>query len=253
MNLLDLIFPKRCVGCKAFGAYICTDCFSRIAFFEKPICLVCQRPAVSGLTHPVCTTRYTIDGTFISLVYSGVVKRLVYQFKFAPFVSDLQQIIGDLFYEGLIQQEQFYSTLTDATLFVPIPLHGSKLRKRGYNQALLLAQGLSRKCQIRTPPPGRQRIRHQLSTARQGFPVWDCLRRVKNTHTQVGLAQKDRRENIRGAFILKTSFEQAVKHLPQVFLIDDICTSGATLLESARILKKAGVGKVWGVTLAHGL
>lgn len=227
MSLLDFIFPKYCVNCRKIGSYICDSCFAYISFNEVSTCVVCQRPAFGGLTHPRCKTRYTIDGVFSSLIYKGVVKRLLYQFKYKPHVGELQKVLGDLFYEGLIQKEGCYQLLTDTSVIVPIPLYKTKLRSRGYNQSQLLAESLARKC---------------------GIKVSECLDRVKNTHTQVGLSQQERQDNIRDAFTLK--FHEA-DHL-QILLVDDVVTSGATLNEAAKLLKKAGVKKVWGLTLAHG-
>jgi competence protein ComFC len=227
MSLLDFIFPKYCVNCRKLGGYICDNCFVFISFNEISTCVVCQRPAFGGLTHSYCKTRYTIDGVFSSLVYKGVVKKLLYQFKYKPHVGDLRKVLGDLFYEGLIQKEGCYQLLTEASVIVPIPLYKTKLRSRGYNQSQLLADNLAKKC---------------------GMDVLHCLERIKNTHTQVGLPQQKRLENIKGAFVL------TVDTLPdQVVLVDDVVTSGATLNEAAKILKKAGVKKVWGLTLAHGM
>jgi competence protein ComFC len=231
MSLLDFIFPKRCVQCKKIGSYICPTCFSYIAFTEVIVCIVCQRPAIGGITHPVCRTRFGVDGIFPSLVYAGIVKKLIYTFKYPPYLTDLQETLTELFYEGLIQKEQFYRLLQTESVFVPIPLHASKFRKRGYNQAQKLADGLSKKFEIR---------------------LMDCLARIKNTKTQVGLTKEERQENIKDAFALKKEFAEQMKDMSQVFLIDDVATSGATLREAAKVLKKAGVKKVWGVTLAHG-
>lgn len=231
MSLLDFLFPKRCVQCKKTGAYICTNCFSYITFTDVIVCVVCQRPAIGGLTHPVCKTKYGVDGVFPSLVYVGIVKKLVYMFKYPPYLSDLRSTLTELFYEGIIQKEQFYKQLEIPSVFVPVPLHSSKIRKRGYNQAKKLAEGLSEKFDI---------------------PVMDCVARVKNTKTQVGLTKEERQDNIKDAFAVKKEFIERLKNVQQVFLVDDVATSGATLREAGKVLKKAGVEKVWGVTLAHG-
>jgi competence protein ComFC len=231
MAFLDLLFPKRCVQCKKFGSYLCTNCFSTIAFADTMVCTVCQRQVMGGLTHPVCRTRYSIDGVFPSLVYKGVVKKLVYVFKYSPYLTDLQQQLVALLYEGVIQKEFFVPLLKDSSLFIPIPLHPSKFRKRGYNQSLLLAEGLGKLFAI---------------------PVNDCLKRVKHTKTQVNLSKDDRKQNIAQAFAGKDDVIELAKHYKHAFLIDDVVTSGATLREAAKVLKKAGFAHVWGVTLAHG-
>ena len=194
------------------------------------VCTVCQKQAIGGLTHPVCKTKYCIDGVFPSLVYKGVVKKLVYVFKYPPYLTDLQTQLIDLFFEGIIQKEQFFSLLQESSIFIPIPLHEGKFKKRGYNQSKLLAEGLAK---------------------RFNASVIDCLKRVKPTKTQVGLTKDERRKNIEQAFALQGTVSELQKY-QQVFLIDDVVTSGATLQEAAKVLKKAGFAKVWGVTLAHG-
>src|SRR6266705_6000285 len=108
MSLLDLLFPKYCVGCRALGSYLCANCFTSISFLDHDICVACQTPAFGGLTHPRCVKRYEIDGVFASLAYKGVVKRLVYQFKYKPHITHLKSELVDLFYEGLIQKEICY-------------------------------------------------------------------------------------------------------------------------------------------------
>lgn len=192
---------------------------------------MCQRLTIDGITHPVCKTRYSIDGVFPSVVYKGVVKKIVYTFKYPPYLTDLQSTIVELFCEGIIQKEQFYELLFIKSIFVPIPLHKKKLRKRGYNHSHLLAKGL---------------------TKRFGVATIDCLERVKETKTQVGLTKEFRQENIKNAFAIKSDFSEILKDQPQVFLVDDVVTSGATLKEAANVLKRAGVKHVWGVTFAHG-
>lgn len=200
-------------------------------FADTMVCTVCQRQAMGGVTHPVCKTRYGIDGVFPSLVYKGVVKKFVYVFKYSPYLRDLQEQLVDLFYEGIIQKEQFFPLLNESFIFIPIPLHARKFRKRGYNQSMLLAQGLAKRFDV---------------------TVVDCLKRIKHTNTQVGLTKEDRQKNIVGAFELKRDVSELIKNYPTIFLIDDVVTSGATLREAAKVLKKAGCKMVWGLTLAHG-
>jgi competence protein ComFC len=238
MSFLNFIFPKRCVNCRSFGAYICVGCFSYVSFNETGACIVCQRPALGGLTHPVCKTRYAPDGVFSSLVYKGVVKKLVYKFKYNPHLTDLKTVLIELFYEGIIQKEDFFKSLIGSSVLVPIPLHKSRSRKRGYNQSQILAKGLAKKLDL---------------------PVFNYLERTRNTKTQVGLKKEEREENIKNAFRINPSAalragnkELQINDFPQVFLVDDVVTSGATLKEAAKVLKRAGVKKVYGLTLAHG-
>lgn len=231
MSVFDFLFPKRCVQCKKLGSYLCPNCFSTITFTDMMVCTVCQCQAMGGLTHPVCRTRYSIDGVFPSLVYKGVVKKLVYVFKYPPYLTDLNSQLVDLFYEGIIQKETFFPILKEPAIFTSIPLHQSKFRKRGYNQSTILAEGLAK---------------------RFGLPFFELLKREKNTKTQVGLSKENRKANIDHAFALRYDVSDLTKTYRHIFLVDDVVTSGATLREAAKVLKKAGFDNVWGLTLAHG-
>lgn len=226
MNLLDIIFPKKCVSCQKFGAYICASCFATLSFDVKLLCVVCNRPSFDGLTHPICRNRYTIDGVFASVVYGRVMKRALYQFKYQPYVTDLAEVMIALFYEGLIQQEAYTSILNAPAVLVPIPLHPTKFRKRGYNHAALLARGLGEKLHI---------------------PTNDFVLRVRETKPQYGLTREERKENIKDAFAIKTDIAKD----QVIFLVDDLLTSGSTMHEAGKILKKNGFPQVYGLCLAR--
>ncbi|MDP3941311.1 MAG: ComF family protein [bacterium] len=230
MGLSDFLFPKKCVNCGKFGDFVCPDCFIYISFDVPLICLVCNRQTYTGLTHDRCRGRYIIDGAFSSVVFGKVAKKLVYRLKYKPFLSSLCVFMVDLFYESLIQKEAFARVYDDQSLLVPIPLHKTKYRQRGYNQAELLAKGLSVKL---------------------GVPVVSTLERVKKTQSQVSLDRKMRRENIAGAFVIAEKAGEILRK-KTIFLVDDVLTSGATLSEAASVLKRGGAGKVYGLTLAHG-
>lgn len=228
MGFLDLVFPKRCVGCRRMGAYVCEDCFASLSFDVRVLCVVCNKGSIDGLTHPGCRSKYAIDGVFCSVVYGRVVRKLLYAFKYQPYVSDVGNLMTDLFYEGIIQQEGFVSRLSKTnSVIVPIPLSKARYRKRGYNHAKILADGLGKKLDI---------------------AVMDGLKRIRETKPQFGLKREERIQNVRGAFALKKSLKKFPEHM---FLIDDVLTSGSTLAEAAHILKHAGAKHVWGVTFAR--
>ncbi len=228
MGILDFVFPKYCVNCKKIGSYLCSNCFSYLSFDVANICAVCSRPAIDGMTHLGCKTKYTIDGTFVGLEYSTVMKKLIYQFKYRPYLSDLSKFLSELLYEALIQKEEF-ARLLEKNDFVlaPIPLSSAKERGRGYNQSDLLAKMLSKKL---------------------GLPFANVLKRVKETKIQAGLTKKERRENLKDAFSLRLN-KSNIKGA-NVFLVDDILTTGATFDSAANVLKRAGASKVFGVALA---
>lgn len=227
MHLLDLLFPKKCVGCKKFGEYLCPNCFATLSFAVNTTCLICSRPSFDGLTHPRCKGKYTIDGYFAALNYKGVLKRLIYQFKYSPYLTDLQTVLGDLLYERFIQDELFMKALQGNPVFIPIPLSQTKLRKRGYNHAEILAKNLGKKF---------------------GFDVQNVLKRVKETKPQYGLKREERIRNIRDAFGMKNIQKTKSK---VALLVDDIVTTGSTLVEAANVLKRNGFEKVYGIILAQ--
>ncbi|MBI4078804.1 MAG: ComF family protein [Candidatus Levybacteria bacterium] len=231
VGLLDFFFPKYCVSCKALGSYLCPSCFAKLSYDIPYTCFVCQRPSLDGQTHPGCQGRYTIDGSFSGIAYKGIAKKLIYVFKYKPYVSDLQTALVELLYESLIQNEAFIKLLDQQFALVPIPLHATRFRQRGYNQSEVLAHGLSKKF---------------------GIPVIAALLRTKATKPQAKLKKKERIANISGAFALSPSFAISLPAGRQanIMFVDDIATTGATMLEAANVLKRAGAKKVWGITLA---
>ncbi len=232
MSLLDFLFPKFCVNCRKVGDYICANCFTFISFDQTAICPSCNRPSINGLTHPKCQTKYGLDGIFSTLSYKGIVKKLVYNFKYNPYLGDLKNLLAELFYEGLIQKEDFYNIYqkySDSLILVPVPLYKSRQRARGYNQAEILAGELSKKFNIKT-----------LSV----------LKRVKKTVSQVGLSKIDRRKNIKDSFEINEDLKSVTKD-HYIFLVDDVFTTGSTLIEASKVLKRHGAKKVWGLTLAR--
>jgi ComF family protein len=161
------------------------------------------------------------------------VQKLIFNFKYKPYLTDLKTVLSDLFYESIIQNEQFQQQIKKGEwLLVPIPLSSSKLRKRGYNQAEILAKELSKKLNL---------------------SVKNLLERTRETKTQVGLTNLQRKLNVKDAFILNSSFitnHSSLKNV-NIFLVDDVATTGSTLLEAAKVLKRGGAAKVFGLTLAR--
>lgn len=228
MEILDFIFPKRCVSCKKQGSYLCQNCFVYLSFDVKSLCLICDKPTFNNLTHPACKRKYAIDGCFSALTYNKTTQKLIYNFKYKPYLKDLTTVLTDLFYESIIQNENFNQELKKGGWFlVPIPLSNAKLKKRGYNQSEIIAKILSKKFKI---------------------PVQNILKRVRDTKTQVGMSNIDRKLNIKNAFIPNTKY--SIRNT-NVILVDDVVTTGSTLKEAANVLKRNGARKVIGLTLAR--
>lgn len=233
MSILDFVFPKKCINCRKFGEFICDNCFSKIKFNENYICPICFRTSVNGMTHPYCCKRFLIDGVVSGVVYGSVIKKLVYQFKYEPNLSKLSQILGRLMSESLSQNESFYEfVVRHNPVIVPIPLSARRMRVRGYNHAELLASYVA------------QYFRLNINS--------ELLVRLKNTKPQYKLGRKERLANIEGAFAINTNPKSLTVNTPYaVILVDDLATTFSTLAEATKILKKAGVKKVIGATLAR--
>ncbi len=129
--------------------------------------------------------------------------------------------------ESIIQNEEFHKVLSRDPIIAFVPLHGSKLKERGYNQVELLAEGLGKKLALQ---------------------VQNVLVRTRQTKPQFGLKKKEREDNVSDAFAIRDKGQEIRDKT--IFLVDDVLTTGSTLLECANILKRGGAKQVFGVTLA---
>lgn len=230
MNILDFLFPRRCLGCGKIKKYFCDRCKLTIKIIgeNEAICPVCEKPAIDGATHPGCQTRYALDGLTSFFRYDGAIRKAVKAIKYR-FVSDLaQEFVGLIPPVSLNQLTINHSQLST---LCPIPLHPSRLRFRGFNQAELLAGILAKRVNV----PIRK----------------DILKRIKHTVPQVEMKEREKRlKNMEHVFAINNTTIQQSNNLT-IFLFDDVFTTGATLRSAANVLKRAGVKKIWGITLAR--
>lgn len=157
-----------------------------------------------------------------------MVKKAIKKLKY-KFVSDLSEELVNLFLSFCGEDKTFSDfCLKPRVVLVPVPLHPKRLKWRGFNQAELLGELISQGLGLEFAP--------------------HLLLRVKNTKPQVELDKKERQRNVRNAFRANLKFE--IKNL-KIILFDDVWTTGATLKEAAKVLKRKGAKKVWGLTLAR--
>ncbi len=224
MSLADLIFPVTCLVCGHDGEFLCDSCASNLERLPNQLCIVCQKPAPFGKTHPDCISKNKLDGIISALpYYNPQIARLIETYKY-KFIDDLSPKFSKIIREAIINQglDGYFSQFT----IVPVPLHKRRFAWRGFNQAELIAKYIS----------------HDLYNK---IDV-DLVKRIKFTRPQTTLKKEKRLENIQNAFaVTKPIFG---KYL----LVDDVATTGATLNEIAKLLKKSGATEVWAVTLAHG-
>ncbi len=227
--VLDTLFPKRCLACEAEGEFICLDCKACLKTLEFQRCIVCQKPAPFGQTHPRCLTPFGADGLISFFDYHDEkVSQILIKGKYS-FLPEVYKILGEMMAKKL-QTDANFSYLTSYIqnpTFVPIPLHSRRKRWRGFNQAEILCHSLS----------------EHLS-----LPCANVLVRCKPTAVQKNLKKEARQKNIADAFKLAPG---ADIHNKNIILIDDVATTGATLLEAAKILKRNGADKVFCLTIAR--
>lgn len=229
MNILDLIFPRRCLGCGKLGKYFCDRCrlTIRAIGINEAICPVCQKLAVDGATHPGCQTRYTSDGLTSFFRYDGIIKKAVKTIKYR-FVSNLADEFVSLIPQISIQAIE---RTNNSAILIPIPLHPSRYRFRGFNQAEVLGKLIASGLDI------------PMET--------HLLNRIKKTIPQVEM--KDREERLKNMEKVFAFSNTATKQRNNsvVFLFDDVFTTGATLRSAASVLKHNGFLRVWGITMAR--
>ncbi len=224
--LLDLVFPKRCVSCKKTGSYICKKCRKDISFAE-PFCPVCGKRAIDGVTHFGCKKKLGLDGVVCIWNYSGVIRKAILALKY-KFTFDLASELC-LLARSSIKQNFSLSFLKDKIL-VPIPLSSGRKKWRGFNQTEILGKTLS------------EHFGWRFSS--------NLLLRKKFVRPQTGLGKKERSKNIRGNFQVNPEYKKILRKNVQIVLFDDVWTTGATLKEACKTLKRKGFPVVWGFTLA---
>lgn len=222
--LFDLIFPVHCVACRKEGEWFCTDCVQKIKLNEKQFCPVCWQESLGGRTCISCAKKSSLDGLLVTASYdrnpklAQAVKTLKYKFS--------KNLAGNL--AKILISTMRKNNFSDKCVFVPVPLHKKRERWRGFNQAGLLVQAIAKEID---------------------FPVENLLLRVRNTPQQAKLNRQDRLKNIDSAFALHKDYSPKNK---TIILVDDVSSTGATLTECAKVLKKNGAKEVWGLVLARG-
>ncbi len=237
-QLTQIIYPPRCVICGDFlwqapldagesSKPICRNCTSSFTHIEAPFCTICGMPFGSNdiENHPCedCLRKKPFfDGAYAPYVYEGPILEAVLRFKYGQktFIADA---LGSL----LTQFVNAQFTLREPFLIMPVPLHPKRLRERGFNQSLLLA--------------------NRIAFGLRGKVDFLSLLRIRHTIPQTTLSKKERRKNIENAFFLKSPESVREKN---ILLVDDVTTTGNTLNECAKVLTRGGAQAVFCVTLA---
>ena len=222
---LDLVFPPHCASCKRGGHILCPTCLAQLQPAMPPRCAHCYGGLNADGTCSAC--RYyplRMNGLRAFGHYEGTLRACIHALKYDG-VTRLAQPLGHLL------ARTYHTHSLQADLLVPVPLHSERQQQRGYNHASLLAEACSREL---------------------GIPVKEELvMRQRATAAQVGLGQQKRRQNVAGAFRCTSASLSRQLAGRRVLLIDDVCTTGATIEACAAPLLAAGARSIWGLVLAR--
>jgi len=225
-SFFDTILPEYCLGCQLRGQLLCQECLQNIT------------PA-----------RYQEnDNIFSAFDYRDpVIRKALWELKYKN-KKKLAKIVGQALYGNLIEEISEIKAFSPGKplILIPIPLSKKRQKERGYNQAQLMANALAQNA-----PPDLFEINNNL------------IKRIRETPPQAKINNRKKRlENIKGAFALniwKSDFQNSRSRKPTsqtirgrtIIVVDDISTTGGTLLEVMKLLKKAGAKKVLGFAVAH--
>ena len=239
-DILDFVYPQHCAICKKHlkreERDVCEVCWNSLVTLPDPFCPYCKSFFEYGDTKcSFCeSTGKTIEDHKIFMVrslgrFDDYYKELIHRFKYGkkiPLGKRLAQRLG----ETINRDSSFLKSdlkTQNSCFLIPVPLHKSRHRERGFNQSEILAEEISKIIGLSV--------------------LKNVLKRKKNTKDQTNLSLQQREENVRGAFVVT---QPEMINGKKIILVDDVITTGATLNECARMLKQAGAERILGMTIA---
>ncbi|MER3474656.1 MAG: hypothetical protein C4335_11630 [Armatimonadota bacterium] len=228
-EILSTLYPPRCAACALVGYDgWCEACAEQIEYVAQPVCARCGTPLSPEKFCPSCTAHpLVVDAVRAVAHYRGAVQKAIHRCKYSKHPT-VAPALADLLVKGW--QTNLLEPLHPAQVVIPIPIHVSRARERGFNQSELIARHFC------------ERTRLPLAH--------DVLKRTVYRRPQVGLGADERRQNVKDAFQVVHREQVAGKC---VLLIDDVWTTGSTLNEAGRALLLAGAERVFAYTVAHEL
>jgi ComF family protein len=238
-RVLDLLYPPVCALCDvnlSHGRALCDHCDGGLPRLMEPFCKSCGEAFAGEIDRPfACPNchdqKFAFDFARPATVRDECTLDLVHRLKYGREIH-LSRELGRLAGEAFAADERLAPALDGGWPLVPVPIHRKRLRHRHFNQAAEISLALSRLC---------------------GLPVLEALRRVRQTETQTALTRKQRMENLRGAFEITRAGRRWIESKPEgAVLIDDVLTTGSTVNECAKTLRRAGFKSVFVVTVMRG-
>lgn len=218
-NLINLLFPPKCLFCQTEGSLFCKDCLAKCPILFNKYCVVCDQITLSGNTHPWCNKPGSPTSSISIFVYDGYIRKCIKESKYG-----LKQFLA-LKVLSKYAASLWKSKEISGFIAVPIPISKNKEKLRGFNQTYVIAK------ELKIPVDNK------------------ALIRVKDTKSQFKIGRTERFKNLSDAFLANRERVQG----KNILIVDDICTTGATLLEASRVLYQNGAKEVKCFTLAKSL
>jgi competence protein ComFC len=217
-KLLTTFFGEKCYFCGRNGRVICYGCESKIKLCKCGVCIKCQKETVFGFTHPLCRKESVnkLPGQLCAIYeYGGMIAEIIKKSKYNPKSFALLRLIS---FSGAKMASKLGFDFTGFTV-VPIPISKSREKDRGFNQAEIIAKAICKEFGLTTNN--------------------SILTRIRDTTKQFGLHKGERAQNITGAFAIKGNVMGG-----KFLIVDDICTTGSTLISCASSLFSDGAKDV---------
>lgn len=229
-RMLDLLFPRRCPVCAGIvmpkGALICADCIKKLSWVRRPTCKKCGKEVISSTIeycYDCAKHKRSFDYGLSLINYDGTAGRSMARIKYGNKREYL-----DFYAEAMFRKLGPRILSMKADVLVPVPVHPSRMKTRGFNQAEELSLRLSGKLML------------PVNTS--------VLKRSKKTAPQKSLDPSGRLKNLEQAFLAA----RLPRNIRSVILVDDIYTTGSTVEACARALKKAGADHIYFLTVFIG-
>ena len=227
--LLSVFFPRRCPLCDEvipYGRDLCEKCEKKIPYIREPVCKKCGKQ-LENVKQEYCgdcsrKKHHYIQGKAV-FSYQKEMKLSMYRFKYSN-----KREYADFYAKEAVKKYRTWIEWRGVEVVVPVPMHKKKQRARGYNQAEVFAKKLGRQMNL----PVELRL----------------VSRIKNTTPQKELNERQRKDNLKGAFQVKTNIVKYSK----ILLVDDIYTTGATIDAIAEKLLEAGAKEVYFLSICVG-
>jgi ComF family protein len=230
-KLLLFLFPPKCLKCNAVtsrNGTLCATCWKKIKFISEPLCKICGFPFEFDVGKDLICTNCIKNKPFfdhaISLFeYNEHSKNLIHKFKY-----------GDKTYFSRYFAEWLYKrigvNIGSYEYIIPVPLHRTRMRQRFYNQSSLLAKDLGKLAGLKFLPNALIKTRYDVP--------------------QTSLPKNQRLKNVKNSFIINQQYKEEIKN-SKIILVDDVYTTGSTINECSKILKKHKCYEITALTLAR--